>query len=204
MRQIHTIQDVVDWGLCIGCGACAWAATEGRTELVNIEAVGIRPKFDAAAASSARALAVCPGHQLDGALEIGRESLTAAEHEFGPVLEIWEGYSSDAEIRFRASSGGLLSALSLFCLEQEGMKFVLHTAMDVEKPWLNRTVESRTRAELLARTASRYAPASPCEGSALSKKRAARASSLGSRAIQPQFPWRGGKARNWIATWAWC
>ena len=31
-------------------------------------------------------------------------------------------------------------------------------------PWLNRTVLSRTREELLARTGSRYAPASPCDG----------------------------------------
>jgi coenzyme F420 hydrogenase subunit beta len=90
--------------------------------------------------------------------------VSEADHEFGPALEIWEGYARDPEIRYAASSGGLLSALALYCLEKENMAVVLHTAMDEAKPWTNRTVRSRNRAELLARTGSRYAPASPCDG----------------------------------------
>lgn len=84
--------------------------------------------------------------------------------EVGRALEIWEGYASDPEIRFKASSGGILSALALYCLEQENMEFVLHTGMDASKPWTNRTVQSRTRADILERAGSRYAPASPCDG----------------------------------------
>jgi coenzyme F420 hydrogenase subunit beta len=102
---------------------------------------------------------------LDATLETGRVSKpTEAEHEFGAALEIWEGYATDPHIRYRGSSGGVLSALALYCLEQEGMEFVLHTGMDEAKPWANKTVQSRTRSEVLARTGSRYAPASPCEG----------------------------------------
>lgn len=89
---------------------------------------------------------------------------SVADHEFGPALEIWEGYAADPEIRFRASSGGLLTALSLYCLEHENMGFVLHTGMNEQKPWLNQTVKSRNREELLSQTGSRYAPASPCDG----------------------------------------
>lgn len=36
--------------------------------------------------------------------------------------------------------------------------------MDEDKPWLNRTVQSRNRNEILSRTGSRYAPASPYDG----------------------------------------
>lgn len=86
------------------------------------------------------------------------------DHEFGAALEIWEGYAADPEIRYRGSSGGALTSLALYCLEREGMEFVLHTAMDAAKPWANTTVKSRSRAEILARTGSRYAPASPCDG----------------------------------------
>src|SRR5258708_39104303 len=50
------------------------------------------------------------------------------------------------------------------------MAFVLHSAMDDHEPWLNSTVQSRTRSEILARTGSRYAPASPCDGLAASEK----------------------------------
>jgi coenzyme F420 hydrogenase subunit beta len=134
--------------------------------LVNIEAVGIRPQFQTAqCASCTDCLSICPGYRVDGDLETGgRPKTQEGDHEFGTALEIWEGSARDAEIRFRASSGGILTALALYCLECEGMEAVLHTGMDEEKPWLNKTVQSTTREELLARTGSRYAPSSPCEG----------------------------------------
>src|SRR5439155_18276454 len=93
-----------------------------------------------------------------------RPKVSETEHEFGTALEIWEGYASDPDLRYRGSSGGILSALALYCLEWENVGFVLHVGMDEEKPWTNKTVLSRSRAEILARTGSRYAPASPCEG----------------------------------------
>ena len=43
------------------------------------------------------------------------------------------------------------------------MHGVLHIAARPDVPWLNHTVLSTTRAELLAATGSRYAPASPCD-----------------------------------------
>lgn len=165
IQRIKTLQDVVDWGLCTGCGACYSACSEGGVSLVNIESVGIRPKFDAACESCTKCLPICPGYVVDA--ELAAQDLpTEAElhEEFGPALEIWEGYASDPEIRHRASSGGVLSALSVYCLEHEGMAFVVHSAMNPSEPFLNQTVQSRTRAEILARAGSRYAPASPCDG----------------------------------------
>jgi coenzyme F420 hydrogenase subunit beta len=41
---------------------------------------------------------------------------------------------------------------------------LLHAGHDVEAGYRNRTVFSRSRAEVLAATGSRYAPASPCDG----------------------------------------
>lgn len=81
----------------------------------------------------------------------------------GPVLEIWEGHATDPEIRLLGSSGGLITALCLYCLEQEGMHGVLHIGGDPEDPIRNKTTLSRTRTELLSKTGSRYAPASTCD-----------------------------------------
>ena len=166
LQRIKNLQDVVDWGLCTGCGACKYATQSGTVQLVNIESVGIRPRFDEAAArASAELLDICPGYTVDSS-RATRSSVDSkpADREIGATLEIWEGHATDPNIRFKGSSGGLLTALSLYCLEHENMGFVLHSGMDHEKPWLNTTVTSRTRSELLQRTASRYAPASPCEG----------------------------------------
>jgi len=163
---IRTIQDVVAWDLCTGCGACYYACSKGAVTLVDVESVGIRPKFDSAGcASCTECLSICPGNHLDGELATGSAPAhNEFERESGFALEVWEGYATDQELRFRASSGGLLSALALYCLEREHMDFVLHTGMDEAKPWTNKTVQSRSRQELLDRTGSRYAPASPCDG----------------------------------------
>ncbi|HEY3490803.1 MAG TPA: Coenzyme F420 hydrogenase/dehydrogenase, beta subunit C-terminal domain [Candidatus Deferrimicrobiaceae bacterium] len=72
------------------------------------------------------------------------------------------GHASAPDIRYRGSSGGLLSALALYCLENENVDFVLQTATDPIVPWKNRTVFSRTREELLSAAGSRYVPSSPC------------------------------------------
>jgi coenzyme F420 hydrogenase subunit beta len=165
-RKIRNIEDVVRWGLCTGCGACYYACSKSGVALVNVESVGIRPKFDLAACASCTAcLSICPGNHLDSELATGHVAMQKdAEYESGPALEVWEGYASDPVLRFRASSGGLLTALALYCIEHDQMQFVLHTGMDDARPWANKTVQSRNRHELLARTGSRYAPASPCEG----------------------------------------
>lgn len=166
MRSIESLGDVVDWGLCVGCGACFYSCDSGGISLVNVEAVGIRPQFSKpSCAECSDCLQICPGYFVDAAAETAAPNApTPAEHEFGPVLEIWEGHASDEEVRFEASSGGVVSALAIYCLEREQMESVVHTAMNENQPWLNRTVQSRSREEIIERAGSRYAPASPCEG----------------------------------------
>ncbi len=167
MASINNLKDVVDWGLCTGCGACHYACSEGAVSLVNIESVGIRPQFNSpACASCTKCLSICPGYVVDATtLEASTTAASIdADRAFGSAVEIWEGHATDPETRFRASSGGILTALALYCLEQEKMKFVLHSAASDDVPWENRTVQSRTRDELISRSGSRYAPSSPCEG----------------------------------------
>jgi coenzyme F420 hydrogenase subunit beta len=166
VRQISTLKDVVDWGLCIGCGACHYQCERGAVSLVNIESVGIRPRFEAdGCGGCTECLSICPGYHLDGNAQIApQQEKSSTDHEFGPALEIWEGYASDPEIRYKGSSGGVLSALALYCVEREGMNSVSHTGRDEIRPWINKTVNSKSRAEIVAQAGSRYAPASPCDG----------------------------------------
>ena len=165
MTRFRDVNDVVEWGLCSGCGACKYACSEGAVSLVNIEDQGIRPiisKTDCTTCSSC--VDVCPGVHIDAPAMTGSAAWReTATEEFGSALEIWEGYASDPEVRHSASSGGALSAMALYCLENEGMDSVIHTGDDATRPWLNATVRSRDRADILTTTGSRYAPASPCD-----------------------------------------
>lgn len=162
---IKTIDDVVARQLCTGCGACAFAEP-GRFRMADAPAVGRRPFLRRnAEPETGEGLQVCPGIELSHSFQLSDPSLQKGLTDgWGPVLAVWEGYAGDADIRSAGSSGGAATALSLFCLEMDGAGQVIHTAADPVRPHMNRTVSSRSRADLVQTTGSRYAPASPCEG----------------------------------------
>lgn len=166
--KVTSLRQVVEYQLCCGCGLCAYLDAENIV-MADVPAFGRRPRFTEAGEYSKNcqfALNLCPGTAMSRASEIWqRQGVTGSLlREWGPILDIWEGHAADPEIRFKGSSGGVLSAISLYCLEHEDMHGVLHTAADKITPYLNTTVMSRNRGEILAAAGSRYSPASPCEG----------------------------------------
>ena len=166
MSRISSVRQVVASRLCLGCGACAYVCPEQKIRLVDFVEEGVRPVIETDhCAHCTDCLQVCPGFENDHT-EINRQPGVMPEltEYCGPVLEIWEGHATDEEIRFAGSSGGAISALALYCLEKEAMHGVLHIGMNPCDAMRNETKLSRNRAELLANTGSRYAPASACDG----------------------------------------
>jgi coenzyme F420 hydrogenase subunit beta len=173
MPQIRKLSDVVDWRLCLGCGACAYICPEKKVKLVDFFAEGIRPVVAVGDCGSCReCIDVCPAVQSDfraTALQPGLDVTDSYTREWGSVVAMWEGHASDPSMRFQGSSGGALTAIGTYCIEVLGMYGVLHIAQDPDDPIRNRTRLSRTRAELLAATGSRYSPASVCNGLGLAQ-----------------------------------
>lgn len=163
-RSISSVSAVVAGRLCQGCGACSYVCPGAAIELRNLVQIGIRPVVDAANCTGCGdCIKVCSGIQLshDHSTWSARV-LDELSQEWGPVLELWEGHASDEQIRYAGGSGGAATALSLYCLEREGMHGALHVRMDPERPYLNQTVMSKDRVQLLEGTGSRYAPAAVC------------------------------------------
>lgn len=165
------VTHVVDPRLCLGCGACSYVCGAQAVEMVDTDAVGLRPRISQPLPPDvlAEARAVCPVVATDFQELKQRPDYQPAvdqraETNWGAITGIWEGYASDPEIRFKGSSGGALTALGQYCLERRGMHAVLHTGETPEDPIRNTTRLSRSRAELLAVVGSRYSPAAICEG----------------------------------------
>jgi coenzyme F420 hydrogenase subunit beta len=163
---IQNVRDVAEFQLCTGCGVCGYLSPQ-TVRIADVTEHGKRPILtgDGADAASREAFAACPGIALAHDFDERDPALVRELRDaWGPVYEVWEGHASDAAIRHGGSSGGAASALALFAIERGGMHGVLHTAARKDVPYLNETVMSHSRDELLARTGSRYAPASPCDG----------------------------------------
>ncbi|MGX7724528.1 Coenzyme F420 hydrogenase/dehydrogenase, beta subunit C-terminal domain [Rhodococcus sp. 5G237] len=126
--------------------------------------------------------AVCPGIRLD-APKHGDEKSHAV---FGAYISAWEGYASDPTIRYRGSSGGVLTALSAWLLTRDDINSVTASVSGTSDP--KRTMPTRITESTSAISAagSRYAPVSnllafdpydansvlvakPCEVSAVSR-----------------------------------
>lgn len=165
--SIRSIQDVADKHLCSGCGVCAYLQP-GLISMEDEPDRGLRPLVrplpDGSPGDTSPALAACPGIGLSrlGA-DPDSQHLSELWEGWGPVIELWEGYAADPEVRHAASSGGIATALALHCIDEESMHGVLHIRARQDVPYLNKTVLSRTRVEMLEATGSRYAPASPCD-----------------------------------------
>ena len=165
MTKTHfeNVGQVVSWRLCIGCGACVPACSNKAVSLVDIPDRGIRPVVDVQKCEKCNeCLKVCPGVGMEHQPFSGN-TIAELRQAWGPVLELWEGYASDPEIRFKGSSGGIATSLALYCLEKEDITGVLHITVDEDNPLKNKTVFSRNRDDLLKACGSRYAPAAPCE-----------------------------------------
>ncbi|MHC4975172.1 MAG: Coenzyme F420 hydrogenase/dehydrogenase, beta subunit C-terminal domain [Planctomycetota bacterium] len=126
---------------------------------------GRRPIVAGTSESTGEAIHACPGIGLrhDERQLCAEGNIPEMLSAWGPVLEVWEGYAADEEIRFAGSSGGAASALALSELSNGRAQGVVHIAQRNDVAYLNETVISTSREELLARTGSRYAPASPCD-----------------------------------------
>lgn len=168
-RSLNTIQDVVDAKLCSGCGACAYMQPND-IRMVDVPDEGLRPQLrskngaeTAGGPDTRAALSVCPGIELEHPHFDESAIDPALVDAWGPIRGMWEGAAADDALRLAGSSGGAASALAVFGLEHRDVRLVLHVGSDPDKPYLNRTVVSRNRTEVLSRTGSRYAPASPCD-----------------------------------------
>ena len=102
----------------------------------------------------AQVLKICPGVIAEPRTEPGLE-----------IDDIWGAYASasfawagDPDIRFRAATGGVLTALGVHLLKSGKARFIYHACADPDAPMRSRWVISETPEEVVARAGSRYGP----------------------------------------------
>ena len=162
-RPALSLQEIVEGGLCIGCGLCRSVAGAGRIKIVLTPEGRERPMAPEALdeATLARINAICPGIRVEGAA-IGAAS-AGAVHDvvWGPAEQLAVGFAGDPEVRRRGSTGGLLTALGQFLLASGRVKFILHVAASRREPLRTDRRLSFDAASVLEGAGSRYGPAAP-------------------------------------------
>ncbi|MEO2144897.1 MAG: Coenzyme F420 hydrogenase/dehydrogenase, beta subunit C-terminal domain [bacterium] len=161
VRGMRSIEEVAERHLCAGCGVCAFLEPAAIRMVDDLDR-GRRPVVQRGS-ESGRGLQACPGLRLEQAPALaGVDSSLRAG--WGNVLAVWEGHSTDDEVRLKGSSGGAATALALWAIEATEMVGAVHIRAKPSQPVLNETTFSSDREALVSATGSRYSPASPADG----------------------------------------
>ncbi len=153
------LQRVARGQTCSGCGGCV-AIAPGKVSMA-MQAPGYLRPVQSAALSAAEESSIescCPG------LIIDERSDTAAPQQhviWGSAHVVGTGHATDAALRYKASSGGVLSAVLVHGLTSGLFDFVVETGADSRFPTGNMTVAASDGAAVLAAAGSRYAPSAP-------------------------------------------
>lgn len=133
-------QEVIDRGLCTACGACAGTCPRQVIRMVidDYESDDPEPRLVNSCVPCGICYAVCPGSAVPlPALDkwvFGRARDFRQEH-LGIFRDCLRGHAGDTMLRASTSSGGVISALLTFALEESLIDAALVAGRDPEHPW---------------------------------------------------------------------
>ncbi|MGD0349305.1 MAG: coenzyme F420 hydrogenase/dehydrogenase beta subunit N-terminal domain-containing protein [Verrucomicrobiota bacterium] len=151
-------RQVIRAGLCTGCGACVGMDASGESVMEDTP-TGPVPKYGPHARLEPLAFAGCPGKGLNypqlytrfyGALP--KNWLT------GPTFSVRIGHASDETVRRNGASGGVLSQVLIYLLEQQLIDAAIVVRQGLPTPEKARAVFAVTRQEILDAAQSVYIP----------------------------------------------
>jgi coenzyme F420 hydrogenase subunit beta len=162
-RRQLTLDEIVENGLCIGCGLCRSIAGPDRVDLVMTPEGRERPVARQPLSNGlmSRINAICLGTRIGGADPAERSEAAVRDTVWGSAECLSIGYAGDPEVRFRGSTGGALTALGQFLLNSRRVKFLLHVGAAGSAPMRTERRLSFDAVAVLERAGSRYGPAAP-------------------------------------------
>jgi coenzyme F420 hydrogenase subunit beta len=154
-----SVAKVIERGLCCGCGTCVGVCP---TEAIKMEmSRGLFvPEIDKAKCTECQlCVKSCPGHEVD--FKALRTRIFGREPKYnsiGNCLNCYVGYSTDDLIRFDSSSGGIVTQLLMFALENHLIDGALVTRMRKDNPLEPESFIARTAEEIIEASKSKYCP----------------------------------------------
>ena len=156
----NNIGFVVDKYLCTSCGACAGLCPNDAIVMQLGRFGNYVPVIDKKHCNDCGlCVRVCPGHSFDYMGHYERLHGALPEHiALGTHLGEYVGYTTDEEILCHSQSGGFVSTLLLFCLEEGIIDGAVVTRWRDDSPLETDTYIATDRHEILAAVGSKYNP----------------------------------------------
>lgn len=160
-RKERTIEGVVKHKLCVGCGLCVGVCPrEALTMTLDPKRGGYVPVvYKDRCTQCGLCYQVCPGHNVDfEALNAALFGEIPEDIALGRYLASYVGHATDEDVRYHSSSGGLVTSLLVFALEEGLIDGALVTRMQRDKPLRPEAFIARTKEEIVSAAGSKYCP----------------------------------------------
>jgi len=159
--NMSNVRYVVRSNLCTGCGTCVGICPQSALVIRKNENTGVyQPEWNQKkCVHCGMCLYVCPGYssnieKLNDAL-FGKKTTDSL---LGHYEACYVGYSNEQRIRYNATSGGLVTALLTFALDEGIIDGALVTRMNPERPLEPEPFIAKSRNELISSSKSKYCP----------------------------------------------
>lgn len=146
------INKIVKNSLCLGCGLCSSVLGKDKCEMVLTEKGFYEPKVKQPTTKKENKIVkqLCPGIHVE-----------TSPHEgvWRSMKSIAEAWSANPEIHHKAASGGVITSLAIYLVEQHKVDAILQVGVRDDSYLYNELKVSRSREDILHNAQSRYAPA---------------------------------------------
>lgn len=158
VKNRKELESIMSSHLCNRCGSCV-GLSDGAIEFKDKEGK-YQPHFvsEISDKNLQRVLKACSGKYFDFP-KYTSEFYPEVKHFHtysGPYESISIGHAVDSEIRSMGASGGVLSAVLIYLLEQKKIDGAVVLRMSPEQPWLSAPHIATTREEILEAAQSKY------------------------------------------------
>ena len=160
-KRDKTIADVAKNNLCTGCGACAGLCPRGAIDMIKDKTRGIYlPRINKEKCNQCGiCFNICPGHSVNfRQLNLAIFGKEPEDIRIGNYLSCCIGHASDYKTRYNSSSGGLVTSLLIFALEEGMIDGALVTRMSSKNPLKPQPFIARTKEEIVSAAKSKYCP----------------------------------------------
>jgi coenzyme F420 hydrogenase subunit beta len=149
---------VIDGGICTGCGACVALANEGTARIIASAEGGI-PEFSKDCELPELVWLACPGKGVDyPQLYQNHFGRLPTDWRVGHIDRLWTGHASDPAIRRAGASGGVTTAVLIHLLETGRIDGAVLARQGIPMPEQASWFIARTREEIVACAQSVYVP----------------------------------------------
>ena len=159
--MIDNLQDVIDNNLCCNCGICEGICPKNAIKLrLGNDRKAYEPIINKNKCTNCdTCYLICPGHFVDfNKLNQHFFNKEPEDPRIGVYSNCYLGYSKDDNVRYTSSSGGVITSLLVYALENDIIDGALVTRMRKDNPFEPEPFIAKTKEEIIEAAKSKYCP----------------------------------------------